>query len=126
MSDEVPAILYSNNPYKQHVAFIRFQVLSSLEDKVFKIGRIPRDALIVDIYAIVKTVFDAAKIKLGTTEEVNDLSEADVSKVGKQVVALANKQLLVGPYEEITVYGKLDKKVQSGEAIIIIEYIPDH
>lgn len=116
-------ILYAPNAYRHQVQVRRYGVTHKIEDKPVKVGRFPREGLLTGFTVHVQKAFTGAKLKFGTTEEVNDLGEADVGTVGKKVVDLSTKGCLVPQYEETIIYAKLDKKVASGEAIILVEYI---
>lgn len=110
--------------HTQQVHFIRFDFSHDAETLPVYIGRLPANSVIQNIRVAVKTAFTGAKIKFGSTEACNDMSEADVGTVGLKSCAVPEAKRFVSE-DELSIYAKLDKKVNSGEGIIVVEFIPN-
>nr|WP_081489783.1 hypothetical protein [Bartonella washoeensis] len=90
------------------------------------IGTLPCAALITSIKVYVKTAFTGAKLKFGSTTEVQDFSEADIGTQGIKSLTISNQKEFVPYDEELTLYAKLDKQVASGQATVIVEFVTNH
>ncbi|MBB5074414.1 hypothetical protein HNQ69_001556 [Bartonella callosciuri] len=126
MADGLPKPLQGRNLHTQQVSFFRLDVTHKAKEQVMKIGILPRGALITSIKVFVKTAFSGAKLKFGSTHEVNDFSEADVGTQGIKSVTISNQKEFIPYDQELTLYAKMDKSVDSGEATVVVEFVTNH
>lgn len=118
------SILQGRRLHTQQVHFLRY-VFSSKEDTFpVYLGSLPENSVIRSIRVAVKTAFAGAKLKFGNTEQCNDMGEADVGAAGVKNCTVPDAKRFI-PEGEASIYVKLDKKVDAGEGIIIIDYIPN-
>lgn len=110
--------------HTQQVHFLRFHFSHSRDTVPVYVGRLPGNSVIQNIRVGVQTAFTGAKIKFGTTDACDDMGEADVGAVGMKACTVPEAKRFV-PEDEVSIYAKLDKKVNTGDGIILIDFVPN-
>lgn len=108
---------------KQMVSYFRVHIEAKDVEKATILGKIPTNAFLVSLNVDVIKPFAGKKLKFGSTEEVNDYSEADVGTIGSKKVTIPVAKQVVSKTDELTLHMKLDTKADSGEAIVVLKYV---
>ncbi|EJF79522.1 hypothetical protein MCO_01088 [Bartonella sp. DB5-6] len=126
MADYLPQPLQGRNLHTQQVSFLRLNFSHEVKEQVMKIGTLPCGALITSIKVFVKTVFTDAKLQIGSTAGGKEFGEPDIKQQGVQTVTINNQKEFVPSDKEVTLYAKVTKSVQSGEATVVVEFVTNH
>lgn len=107
----------------QLVTYLRVPISHKEEENTIVLGRISTDSLILSITVDVDEAFPGRKLKFGSTSEVDDYSEVDVSTMGRKKLTIANGKWAVSKLRELVLHAKLDGKSQAGHCIALVEFI---
>lgn len=108
---------------KQMVSYFRVPIKAADVATAVTFAKICTNAILVSLKVDVIQPFAGKKLKFGSTEEVNDYSEADVGTAGVKVVNIPLAKRIVPKDEELVLHMALDSKADSGEAIIVLQYV---
>ena len=104
----------------RQMGFFRYNFDHSVGQSVFPVATLARGTVIRELSVMVHTAFAGAKVKFGTSVKCDDMSESDVGSQGHKKAQATATKWVVPSDEEITIYAKLDKKVDSGKGSILV------
>ncbi|EJF95597.1 hypothetical protein [Bartonella elizabethae] len=123
MADHLPPPLQGRSLHTQQVSFLRLNFSYKDKENALRIGILPRGALITSIKVFVKTAFSDTKVKIGSTAGGKEFGEAEIKQQAVKEVKPTNQKEFVPYDEELTLYAKMDKTVQAGEASVVVEFV---
>ncbi|WP_034987165.1 hypothetical protein [Bartonella florencae] len=126
MADYLPPPLQGRSLHTQQVSFLRFNFTHEDTSHTVKIGTLPRGALITSIKAYVKSVFSETKLQIGSSASGKEFGEKDIKTQGTQDFTPTDQKVFVGDDKELTFYARTDKKVQSGECVIVVQFVVNY
>ncbi|WP_142417206.1 hypothetical protein [Bartonella massiliensis] len=123
MADQLPPPLQGRSLHTQQVSFLRLNFSYQDKENAMKIGTLPRGALITSIKVFVKTAFTDTKVKIGSTAGGTEFGEAEIKQQTVKEVKPTNQKEFIPFDEELTLYAKMDKTVQAGQASVVVEFV---
>ncbi|MBB5074424.1 hypothetical protein HNQ69_001566 [Bartonella callosciuri] len=126
MANKLPQPLQGRSLHTQQVSFLRLNFSYQDKENALKIGTLPRGALITSIKVFVKTAFSDTKVKIGSTAGGTEFGEAEIKQQAVKEVKPSNQKEFVPYDQELTLYAKMDKSVDSGEATVVVEFVTNH
>ncbi|GAA5111776.1 hypothetical protein [Bartonella jaculi] len=123
MADHLPPPLQGRNLQTQQVSFFRLNFTHENKDKAMKIGTLPRGALVTSVKAFIKTAFSEAKLKIGISPTGQEFGEKEIKTQGTQEFKATGQKEFVPLDSELTLYAKVDKTVNAGEGVVVVEFI---
>ncbi|GAA4667013.1 hypothetical protein [Bartonella pachyuromydis] len=123
MADHLPPPLQGRNLHTQQVSFLRLNFSYEDKENALKIGILPRGALITSIKVFVKIAFTDTKVKIGSTAGGTEFGEAEIKQQAVKEIKPTNQKEFIPYDEELTLYAKMDKTVQAGEASVVVEFV---
>lgn len=123
MSTNVLNPVEGRHHHQQLVTYLRVPVTHKEQSNVIVLGHIPSESLILSITVSVDEAFNGRKLKFGSTEDVNDYSEVDVSTVGIKKLTIANGKWHVNKAKELVLHAKLDGQVNAGSCIVLVQFL---
>lgn len=125
-ADKLPDALVGRNNHSQEVSFLRANLKHDNKKVGVLMGVLPRGAIILSCQAFTKAVMADAKVQIGHSSGAKDICELEVKAVGVKTHTFTEDKMFVPKDSEWPVYATLDKdNLQSGEAVVILEYVTD-
>ena len=120
-----PECACARNNLTQQVSYIACKFDHTKGTASTYLGAIPPGSIVLSIKAFVTTIFPDAKISIGDGTTEKQFGEKDVKTKGPQNYQLSTNKMFAPEDKNLKFYAKLDKKVASGECLIVIQFITD-
>lgn len=125
-TDKYPDIIVGRELSTQQVHFFRLNLTYSSKKRPVYIGTLPKNSIILSCSVYTKTAFNDTKVQIGTSSDAKSICELEVKQVGVKSHTFTEDKMFVSKTKEMEIYATLDKdNLASGEAVLVIEFVPD-